>query len=119
MKKIFFTAALALMSIVAAQAKKVYIEMIFDDNVIKIDDGTNKKRQPIKNEKGKTLKFHSLIGALNYMSSEGWELVETKSTVSGKVKAGGDGETGTDHYYILCKDVSDGVLIEVVNQSIK
>lgn len=55
--------------------------MEFHKNSIKLDDGTNKKRQPIKDEDGKDLKFISLIGALNYMSLQGRELFVFKEDV--------------------------------------
>ncbi len=96
--------------------------MEFHKNSIKLDDGTNKKPQPIKDENGKDLKFTSLIGALNYMSLQGWELLETKSVTkgSGFVGAhGGASSTDTKVYYIFCKEVSDEDLQEAVNNSYK
>lgn len=59
------------------QAKKLFVEMEFHKNTIKLDDGSNKNRQAIKGADGKDLRFKSLISALNYMSLQGWELVET------------------------------------------
>lgn len=96
--------------------------MEFHNNTIKLDDGINKKRQPIKDENGKDLKFTSLIGALNYMSLQGWELMETKSVTngSGYVNAyGGASSTNTKTYYIFYKNVTDNELQKIVNHSYK
>lgn len=104
------------------QAKKLFVEMEFYKNSIKIDDGSNKKRQAIKGIDGKDLKFTSLIGALNYMSLQGWELVDTKSVTSGSgsyVGSFGLSSTNTKVYYIFSKDVSDEELEQVVNNSYK
>lgn len=104
------------------QAKKLFVEMEFHKNSIKLDDGSNKKRQSIKGEDGKDLKFTSLIGALNYMSLNGWELVDTKSVTSGIGYAGvygGASSTSTKVYYIFLKDVTDEELEQVVNNSYK
>ena len=96
--------------------------MEFHKNTIKLDDGTNKKRQPLKDENGKNLKFTSLIGAMNYMSLQGWELLDTKSVTkgSGFVGAyGGASSTDTKVYYIFCKEVTDEQLQEAVENSYK
>lgn len=96
--------------------------MEFHKNSIKLDDGSNKKRQAIKGDDGKDLKFTSLIGALNYMSLQGWELVDTKSVTSGSgfVGAyGGASSTSTKVFYIFSKDVTDEELEQVVNNSYK
>lgn len=95
--------------------------MEYDNHSIKLDDGSNKKRQTIKGSNGKDLKFISLIGALNYMSLHGWELVDTKSVTSGwgyVGKYGGGSSTDTKVYYIFSKDVNDEELEEIVNNSI-
>ncbi len=122
MKKILLIFFSLIFACSAVNAKKIYVEMEFHKNSIKLDDGTNKKAQPIKDENGKDLKFTSLIGALNYMSLQGWELLETKSVTkgSGYVGAyGGASSTDTKVYYIFCKEVSDEELKEVVNNSYK
>lgn len=96
--------------------------MEFHKNCIKLDDGTNKKRQAIKDENGKDLKFTSLIGALNYMSLQGWDLVDTKSVTSGSGYVGaygGASSTNTKVYYIFSKDVSEEELQEAVDNSYK
>lgn len=96
--------------------------MEFHKNSIKIDDGSNKKRQTIKDINGKDLKFTSLIGALNYMSLQGWELVDTKSVTSGSGYVGaygGASSTSTKIYYIFSKEVTDEELTHIVNNSYK
>lgn len=118
MKKTLILLMFAFLACSNIQAKKLFVEMEFHKNTIKIDDGSNKKRQPIKGIDGKDLKFTSLIGALNYMSLQGWELVDTKSVTQGGTY-GGYGATDTKVYYIFSKDVSDEELEQVVNNSYK
>ena len=104
------------------QAKKLFVEMEFQKNCIKLDDGSTKKSQPLKDEIGKDLKFTSLIGALNYMSLQGWELLDTKSVTSGGGYIGaygGASSTETKVYYIFCKEVTDEELTQVVENSFK
>ena len=122
MKKLILFIVLAILSCNFVEAKKIFVEMEFHKNTIKLDDGTNKKRQPLKDENGKNLKFTSLIGAMNYMSLQGWELLDTKSVTkgSGFVGAyGGASSTDTKVYYIFCKEVTDEQLQEEVENSYK
>lgn len=122
MKKLLLLLSVLFLSLNVANAKKLFVEMEFHKNTIKLDDGSNKKRQPIKGEDGKDLKFTSLIGALNYMSLQGWELLETKSVTKGSGFVGtygGASSTDTKVYYIFCKEVSDEELQEAVNNSYK
>lgn len=122
MKKIFLIFILAFYACTNLQAKKLFVEMEFHKNSIKLDDGSNKKRQAVKSKDGKDLKFTSLIGALNYMSLQGWELVDTKSVTSGSGYVGaygGASSTSTKVYYIFSKDVSDEELEHVVSKSYK
>ena len=122
MKKLILFIVLAILSCDFVEAKKIFVEMEFHKNTIKLDDGTNKKRQPLKDENGKNLKFTSLIGAMNYMSLQGWELLDTKSVTkgSGFVGAyGGASSTDTKVYYIFCKEVTDEQLQEAVENSYK
>ena len=109
------------MACLNTQAKKLFVEMEFHRNSIKLDDGSNKKRQAIKDADGKDLKFKSLVGALNYMSLQGWDLVDTKSVVSGESTQGhGTNLTNsTKVYYILSKEVPDEELQQIVNNSYK
>ena len=122
MKKSLILFIIAFLACSNIQAKKLFVEMEFHKNSIKLDDGSNKKRQAVKGEDGKDLKFTSLIGALNYMSLQGWKLVDTKSVTSGSGYVGvygGASSTSTKVYYIFSKDVSDEELEKVVNNSFK
>lgn len=114
MKKLIFLLLAITFACSNIQAKKLFVEMEFYKNSIKLDDGSNKKRQAIKGEDGKDLKFTSLIGALNYMSLQGWELVDTKSIVQGSTVC-----TDTNVYYIFAKEVSEEELKEIVDNSYK
>lgn len=96
--------------------------MEYKKNSIRLDDGSSKKPQTIKGNDGKDLKFNSLIGALNYMSLQGWELVETKSVTKGGGYVGtygGASSTSTTVYYIFSREVSDEELEVIVNNSFK
>ena len=84
---------IVLLACVGAQAKRLFVEMEFHRNSIKLDDGSNKKHQPLTGKDGKDLKFNSLVGVLNYMSLQGWEFVDTKS-----VTVGASGSTDTEVY---------------------
>ena len=122
MRKILILFSAILMATQFANAKKLYVEMEYKKNSIRLDDGSNKKPQTIKGADGRDLKFNSLIGALNYMSLQGWELVETKSVTKGGGYVGaygGASSTSTTVYYIFCREVSDDELEEAVNNSYK
>ena len=122
MKKIALFLLVIFFTCSYAQAKKLFVEMEFHKNSIKLDDGSNKKPQPIKDKDGKDLKFTSLIGALNYMSLQGWELVDTKSVTSGAGYVGaygGASSTSTKVYYIFSREVSEEELKQVVDDSYK
>lgn len=122
MRKILILFTAILMATQFANAKKLYVEMEYKKNSIRLDDGSNKKPQTIKGADGRDLKFNSLIGALNYMSLQGWELVETKSVTKGGGYVGaygGASSTSTTVYYIFCREVSDDELEEAVNNSYK
>lgn len=94
--------------------------MEFHNNSIKINDGSTKKHQAIKGTDGKDLKFTSIIGALNYMSLQGWELVGSIAPGSGYVvDYGGMSSISTEVYYIFSKDVTDEELEQAVNNSYK
>ena len=110
MKRIMLFILVSFLACSITQAKKLFVEMEFHKNCIKLDDGSNKKSQPLKDENGKDFKFTSLIGALNYMSLQGWELLDTKSVTSGGGYIGaygGASSTETKVYYIFCKEVTD------------
>lgn len=118
MNKFILILLLSFLTCTNVQAKKLFVEMEFHKNSIKLDDGSNKKRQSIKGEDGKDLKFTSLIGAMNYMSLQGWDLVDTKSVISGGSYSG-NGSTDTKVYYIFSKDIPDEELKQIVNNSYK
>ncbi len=122
MKKFILLFLAILISCTSIHARKLFVEMEFHKNTIKLDDGSNKKPQPIKDAHGKDLKFTSLIGALNYMSLQGWDLVDTKSVTSGSGYVGtygGASSTSTKVYYIFSKEVSEEELKRVVENSYK
>ena len=122
MKKFLFLSIIFGLLSFSGHAKRLFVEMEYHKNSIKLDDGSNKKAQTIKGENGKDLKFISLIGALNYMSLQGWELVDTKSVTSGGGYVGaygGASSTSTTVYYIFSKDVSDEELTQIVDNSYK
>lgn len=122
MKTLLVLFSLFLLTSQIVNAKKLYVEMEYKKNSIRLDDGSNKKPQIIKENDGKDLKFNSLIGALNYMSLQGWELVETKSVTKGGGYVGaygGASSTSTTVYYIFSREVSDGELEAIVNNSYK
>ena len=120
MKKLLMLCFLLLLTSQLVNAKKLYVEMEYKKNSIRLDDGSNKKPQTIKGSDGEDLKFNSLIGALNYMSLQGWELVETKSVTNGGGYVGAyGGATSTTVYYIFCREVTDEELKAIVNNSFK
>lgn len=122
MKKLALIAMLMIFACSNIQAKKLFVEMEFHKNRIKLDDGTNKQHKTLKDEAGNDIKFTSLIGALNYMSLQGWDLVDTKSVVKGSGSVGlygGGSSTDTKVYYIFSKEVSDDELRQSVDNSYK
>lgn len=122
MRKIAIVMLLCFYACASIQAKKLFVEMEFHKNCIKLDDGTNKKRQTLKDGNGNDLKFTSLIGALNYMSLQGWDLVDTKSVTSGSGYVGsygGASSTSTKVYYIFSREVSEEELKNAVEDSYK
>ena len=120
MKQLLLILSFIFLSSSYIQAKKLYVEMEFYNNSIKLDDGSNKKHQPIKGEDGKDLKFTSLIGALNYMSLHGWELIDIKSITEGASKPiFGSTSINVKTYYIFAKEIPDSELEEIVSNSFK
>lgn len=102
------------------EAKRIYVEMEYDNHSIKLDYGTDKKPKTVKDADGNDLKFKSLVGAFNYMSLQGWELLETKSVIQGRGSAyTGTSSTSTNIYYIFYKDVTDEDLQNIVTKSYK
>lgn len=116
--KLFLT--IILLTVQSSSAKKIFVEIEFHKNSILINDGTSKKGQAIQDENGVVLKFKSLIGALNYMSLQGWELLDIKTVTKGSGyvgKYGGGSSTSTDLYYLFCREVPDAELENTVINS--
>ena len=117
MKKLLLLALFAAGCFNQVEAKKQFVEMEFYKNTIQIDNGASERRHTLTDADGKALKFKSLAAALNYMSLQGWELVDTKSVTTGSgsiTNYGGSSSTKTAVYYLFSKDVSDGELAEAV-----
>lgn len=113
MKKLIMLFSVFCLATQFTNAKRLYVEMEYIKNTIRLNDGSNKKLQTIKGADGEDLKFKSLIGALNYMSLQGWELLDTKPI------NGGDASHTVVAYYIFYKDVPDEELEAVVKKSFK
>lgn len=116
-----------LVSNIICYSETVYIGMTFEGNSIKVDYGTSKKAETIKDDNGKDLKFYSLIGALNYMSSKGWKLIGSNSsnvstTTHGSVVgiySYSSSSSNSKETYILCREKSAEDLEKVVENSFK
>lgn len=115
MKKLLFILMLLFSVCSFAQnVQTVYCEMIgsgnFSGNNIKIsfDFGTEgfsykaSEDNQIVNEKGKPIRFSSMVEALNYMAARGWKL---HTAFSASVKGMGAQET---YRYILWKELLEG-----------
>ena len=117
MKKLLLIALLAAGCFNQVEAKKQFVEMEFYKNTIQIDNGASERRHTLSDADGKALKFKSLAAALNYMSLQGWELVDTKSVTVGSGQSNkerGYSSMGTTVYYLFSKDVADEELAEAV-----
>lgn len=117
MKKLLLIALLAAGCLNQVEAKKQFVEMEFYKNTIQIDNGASERRHTLTDADGKALKFKSLVAALNYMSLQGWELVDTKSVTVGSGQSNkerGYSSMGTTVYYLFSKDVADEELAEAV-----
>ena len=117
MKKLLLIALLAVGCFNQVEAKKQFVEMEFYKNTIQIDNGASERRHTLTDADGKALKFKSLAAALNYMSLQGWELVDTKSVTvgSGKIYNNeGRSSTNTTVCYLFAKDVAVEELAEAV-----
>lgn len=81
MKKILFTALLAVVCM-AASAKKEYCavwaqaKMTSTKITMTLDDGSEKLKT-VTDANGSTITFNSTIAALNYLAEQGWEVVTT------------------------------------------
>lgn len=91
-----------------AQTCRIYAAFVYSGDKLKINYGTEKKYQPLKNEAGEELRFFSFPGALNYLSSQGWRLEGNITEVSGSsggFKGNNWGETSSETTYIISKEV--------------
>lgn len=90
------------------ETTRIYAAFTYSGDKVKINYGTEKKFRTLKGDKGQDLKFYSLPGAINYLSSIGWEIVGNSTKVSGSVGGfGGNtwGGTSSETTFILCKEV--------------
>lgn len=104
------------------ETKRIYAAFTYSGDKVKVNYGTEKKFRTLKNENGKELKFYSLPGAINYLSSIGWEIVGNSTKVEGAVGGfGGNtwGATSSETTFILCKEVSIEEANELLGKVIK
>lgn len=120
MKRILFLfAALWLTALCGmAQTCRIYATCIYVGDKLKINYGTEKIYQPLKNEAGKELRFFSFPGALNYLSSQGWRLEGNFTEVSGS-SVNNWGETLSKTTYIISKEVSEEEAKALFEQVVK
>ena len=59
--------------------KKVTVQVDFGQGI----NGWKPKESMLKDERGKPIKFESMIDALNYMSSQGWTFVDAYAVTAG------------------------------------
>ncbi len=101
-----------------AQSKTVYALFSFSGRTVEIDYGNSRKIKSLEDENGNKIEFYTLVGALNYLSLQGWTLVGDKTSVSGNF-ANGVGSTSSNTTFIICKQVTEEELRELVDDSIK
>ncbi len=108
MKKIFIVVILALTGFVShAQFKSKYIHSeivgtatLSGDVKITIDygDKESEKRTKLVGKDGKTIKFGSMVAAMNYMGMHGWEYVDAYTITHG---------SSSVYHYIMKKPFSE------------
>jgi len=59
--------------------KKVTVQVDFGQGI----NGWKPKESVLKDNKGKPIKFESMIDALNYMSGQGWRFVDAYAITAG------------------------------------
>lgn len=104
------------------ETAKIYAAFIYSGDKVKMNYGTEKKFRTLKNKDGKELKFYSLPGAINYLSSIGWKVIGNSTNVSGSVHGSGGntwGKTSSETTFILCKEVPIAEAKEIWNKVIK
>lgn len=109
MKKILILAVLAMMAVTASAQKRVFCEIVGTQGfmskkvTVTIDLGQAKsafKWQGLVDENGEPMKFNSMVDAMNYMGSLGWEF-EQAYTI-------GDAKSGYVYRFMLSKVVAEG-----------
>ncbi len=71
---------------------KIYAIVTYSGDIAKINYGTESKFRALKNQEGRNLKFYSLAGVINYLTSIGWKFEENSAELYG-LMAGLEGET--------------------------
>lgn len=116
MKKLILLCA-ALFTVAALSAQqKVYCQItktndgkgLFSNTIsVSIDYGqavTAFSDDRLVDEKGQNIVFNSMVDAMNYMATLGWEFEQAYTTVS----SGDDGKVSSKVYWILSKEVEAG-----------
>ena len=114
MKKYFFIFFITLTNIVYSQQREIYCDVLasqltpFSKVHIAIDFGESKWRESVVDENGKSMKFNSVIDALNYMAKNGWHLHSTMLLSE---------QNSSVYHYIMVKniDVKDIIIKEKEN----
>ena len=118
MKKIFITLFAVALCVFAyaGEGRKVFCQIVGQGNgftpkvKISIDYGQEMKfgsDNRLVDESGQVIKFNSMIDALNYMGSKGWDFEQAYAITMGNVNV---------YHYLLSKELSEG---EEINAGIK
>lgn len=110
MKKVILTALAVLVGIVCFGQKKMYCELVGTQKltgkiVVSVDFGQESfwKDNRLVDESGQVMKFNSMVDAMNYMGTLGWEFEQAYV-----VSVGVGGPTATNVYHwLLSKTISD------------
>lgn len=119
---LLFVALWALALCGMAQTCRIYAAFVYSGDKVKINYGTEKKYQPLKDEAGRELSFFSFPGALNYLSSQGWRLEGNFTEVSGSsggFKGNNWGRTSSETTYIISKEVPQAEAKALFEQVVK
>lgn len=109
MKKILMLAVLAIMAVSASAQKRVFCEIVGTQGLLSkkvtvtIDLGQKQSAfrwQGLVDENGEPMKFNSMVDAMNYMGSLGWEFEQAYSI--------GDAKSGYTYHFLLSKEVAEG-----------
>lgn len=122
---LLFVALWALTLCGMAQTCRIYAAFVYSEDKVKINYGTEKKYEPLKDEAGRELRFFSFPGALNYLSGQGWRLEGNFTEVSGSsggFKGNNWGRTSSETTYIISREVPEAeakILFEQVVKEVK